>query len=84
MLGSFKIWNILQLSHKTKSCEEIDKSNQVVLDGICVNMDSLVKTWKYGAINTTYTTIMGYYAIKLISEDYIYALFESQEHVLQG
>ena len=33
-------------------------------------MDLLLQTGKYGAINTTYTTTMGYYVIKLLSESY--------------
>ena len=33
-------------------------------------MSALVQTDKYGAVNTTYTTTMGYYVIKLISEAY--------------
>ena len=34
-------------------------------------MSALVQTTKQGDIDTTYTTIMGYYVIKLISEDHI-------------
>ena len=67
MLGYFNNWNIIQLSHKATSCEEIDKINQVVLDVISDNMAALVQTGKYGAINKTYTTAMGYYVIKFIS-----------------
>ena len=67
MLGSFNNCNILKLSHKETSSEEIDKIHQVVLDGLSENMTALVKTDKYGAINTTYTTKMGYYMIKLMS-----------------
>ena len=33
-------------------------------------MAALVQTGQYGAINTTYTTTMGYYVIKLFSETY--------------
>ena len=34
----------------------VDKTHKFVLDGISENMDALVQTDKYGAINTTYTT----------------------------
>ena len=61
--------NILKLSHKATSSEEIDKIHQVVLEGISENMDELVQTDECGAINTTYTTTMGYYVIELISEN---------------
>ena len=70
MLGSFNNWNTIQLSHKAASSENIDKTNQVVLDRISDNMDTLAQTGKYGAINTKDTTTMGYYVIKLISEAY--------------
>ena len=63
VLGSFDNWNIIKLSHKATSGEEIDKINQVVIDGINNNMDKLVQTGQYGAINTTYTAKMGYYVI---------------------
>ena len=70
MLGSFNNCNIIQISHTAKSCEEIDKINQFVIDGISDYMSSLVKTGKYGALNKTGTTTMGYYVIKFISEAY--------------
>ena len=70
MVGSFNNCNILQLSHKATFSEEINKKNQVVLDGTIEKMAALVQTGKYGAINTTYTTTMRYYVIKLISEHY--------------
>ena len=41
-----------------------------MLDGISGNMAALVETGKYGAINKTDTTKMGYYVIKFLSEDY--------------
>ena len=70
VLGSFNNWNILQLSHKATTSEEIDKINLVLLDGISDNMAALVQSVKYGSINTTYTTTMGYYVIKSVSEAY--------------
>ena len=59
VLGSFNKWNIMQLSHKATSFEDIDKINQVVLDGISDNMAALVQDGKYGAINTLDTNTMG-------------------------
>ena len=59
VLGYFNNWNIMQLSHKATSIEEIDKIHQVVLDGISDNIAVLVQNDKYGAINLTYTTTMG-------------------------
>ena len=60
MLGSFNNWNIIQLSHKSTSWEEIDKNNKVVIDGISYNVSALVQTGKYGAINTIDATTMLY------------------------
>ena len=44
--------------------------NKVVLDGISANMASLVQLGKYGAINASDTTKMGYYVIKYLSKPY--------------
>ena len=70
MLGSFKNWNIIKISNKATSSEDLNKINQVVLDGIRNNIAALVQTGKYGAINTIDTNTMGYYFIKLLSENY--------------
>ena len=43
MLGYFNNWNIIKLSHKETTSEEIEKIHQVVLDGIDENMDALAK-----------------------------------------
>ena len=43
------------------------KIHKVVLDGISDNMFLLVQYVKYGAINTTDTSKMGYYVIKFFS-----------------
>ena len=59
MLGSFNNCNIIKLSHKETSSEDIDKINQVVLESIGENMVAFFQTDKYGAINTTFTTTMG-------------------------
>ena len=70
MLGYFNNWNMIKLSHKATSSEEIVKINQVVLYGISYNMYALVQTGQYGAINTTYTVTMGYCVIKFMSKPY--------------
>ena len=67
MLGSFNNCNIILLSHKETPSEEIEKNHQVVLDRISDNMAALVQTDKYGELNTTYTTKMGYYVINFTS-----------------
>ena len=70
MLGYFENWNILQLSPEATSCEEIDKINQFILDSISNDMAELLQTGKYGIIDTTEKTTMGYYVIKFMSEAY--------------
>ena len=59
MLGYFSNCNIIKFSNEETSFEDIYKINQVLLDGNSDNMDSLIQTGKYGAINKTYTTTMG-------------------------
>ena len=70
VLGSFKNWNIIQLSQKSTPYDAFDEINQVVLDGISDNMASLVESGKYGAINTTYAATNGFYSIMFTSEEY--------------
>ena len=41
VLGPFKNWNIIQLSHNSTPYEAFDEIHQVVLDGISDNMASL-------------------------------------------
>ena len=53
--------NIIQLSQKSTPSDAFDEIQQVVLDGIRDNVDSLVESGKYGSINTTYTTTNGFY-----------------------
>ena len=67
MLGSFNNVNIIILSHKAKTTEDFKKINQVVLDVISDNMDSLVKYGKYGVMNTTYSPTTGYFITKFVS-----------------
>ena len=70
MLGSFKNWFIIKLSHKATTSEDFEEINQVVLNVISENMTSLDKSSKYGATNTTDITTMGYYLIRFVSETY--------------
>ena len=48
------------LSHFQIKIQQLRTLIKVVLDGIRKNIYSLVQSGKYGAINKTYTTIMGY------------------------
>ena len=48
---------------KSTSSDTFDEIHQVGLDGIIDHMASLVKSGKYGAINTTYTSTNGFYVI---------------------
>ena len=64
VLVSFNNCNVIPFEYKETSSEYIDKINHVAIDGISENMAALVLTSKYGTINTTDTTIMGYYVIK--------------------
>ena len=52
------------------SSDDIEKINQIVLDGVSDNIVVLVKTGKYVTMNTTDTNTMGYYFIKFLSEYY--------------
>ena len=70
MLGSFNNWNIIWLSHKATSSEDVEKINEVVLDGISDKISAMVQTGKYCAIDTTYKTKMDYNMIKFMSEAY--------------
>ena len=70
VLISFNNCNTIDFSHKSTSSEDIEKINQFVLDGISDNMDALLQTVQYGNINTSDTTTMGYYVVKLLSEAY--------------
>ena len=63
--------DIITLSHKATTSEAFEGIHQVVLDFISENISSLVQSGNYGAINTTYTSIMGCYLIKFVSEEHI-------------
>ena len=63
VLGSFNNWNIIKILQKSTLSDEFDEIHQVVLDGISDNTASLFESGNYGAINTTYTSTNGFYAI---------------------
>ena len=68
MLGSFNNWNIITFSHKVTTGEAFEEIHQVFLDGIRKNTALFVQYGNYSYMNTTYTTTMGYYVVKFISE----------------
>ena len=70
VIGRFNDWSIVILSNKATTQEDIDKIFHVVLYGISENMAELMKTDKYGSINTTYSSTIGYYVVEFISEAY--------------
>ena len=59
----FNNWNTIQFINKTTSSEDFYESHKVVLDGIRNNMVSLTHTGKYGAINLSDPTTLGYYIV---------------------
>ena len=67
VLGSFNNCNIIQLPQKSTPSETFDEIHQVVLDGICDNIASLVASGKYISINTTNTTTHVFYVIMFTS-----------------
>ena len=66
MFVSFNKWKIIQFTNKTTTNEDFDAVHKVLLDGISDNMSAIVHDEKYGAINTTYPTTMGYYVVKFL------------------
>ena len=70
VLGAFNNWNIIELSSESTSSETFDEIHQVVLDGISDNMESLVESGKYEAMNTTDTSTKGFYVIMFTSGAY--------------
>ena len=70
VLGHFNLWNIIKFSHKSTPSNTFDEIQQVVLDGISDNMDSLVESVKNRDINTYETTTYGFYVIMFTSEAY--------------
>ena len=81
MLGNFNDWSIVGFSNKATPQEDIDKICHMVLDGISDNITGLAKTYKCGAIKTTYDSTIGYYVVKFMSEAYM--LQEKYEHNVQ-
>ena len=68
VISSYNSWNIIHLTPKYTPFEVFDEIHQVVLDGIIDNLDSLVQSGLYGAINTDDTTANLFYVIQFISE----------------
>ena len=79
MLGSFNNWNIVQITNKNTPSEEFDALHKIVVNGISENMSSLVHVGKYGAINASDTTTMGYYVIKYLYETYTLQKFQTTD-----
>ena len=71
MLGYFNNWNITKLTNNGISSEDFDAINHIALDGISGNMDFLVQTGKYGAMNTIDTKKTGYYVITYVLDTFI-------------
>ena len=69
-LGSSNNWNIIKFSQKATTSEDYEHINQVLIYGISDNMASMVQYGKYGSKNKTYTSTMGCYVIKFLSEAY--------------
>ena len=53
------------MSQKSTPYDAFDKIQEVVLDGISDNMDSLVESGNYVAIKTTHTTTNEFYVIMM-------------------
>ena len=53
VLGSSNNWNIIKFTNKGTPGEDFDDIHNIVLDSVSENMDSLVKTMKYGTQNKT-------------------------------
>ena len=70
VLVSYSNWNIIELTPKSTPFGGFDDMHQVVLDVISENMDFLVQSGMYYAINTYYTTDNVLYVIQFISEAY--------------
>ena len=68
VLGSINNWNIITFPQKVTTSKSFEDINQVLLYGISDNLASLVQSIKYGDINKTDTSTMGYYVIKFFSE----------------
>ena len=58
------------MSHKVTTSDYSEDTHKFVLYGISDSMASLVQSSKYGAINTTDASTMGYYVIKFVLQSY--------------
>ena len=77
LLASDRFLQQLEYHHiakKNKTIEAFEEIYQVVIDGISYNITSLFQFGKDGSINTTYTSTMGYYVIKFVSEAHTYKM----------
>ena len=70
MVGAFNNWNTIQLTNKNSFPNDFDDIHNVFLDGIRENMVSLVQEVKYGDINASYLTIIGYLIAQCVSDDF--------------
>ena len=70
LLGSFNNCDIIQLSQKSTPYDPFEEIDQVVIDGISDNMDLLVESGKYGAINISDTKTNVFCVIIFRSEAY--------------
>ena len=64
-MGSYKNWNIIEITPKPITFEAFDGIHKVVLDRISENMASLVQPGIYGAINTDEKKKILYYPIHI-------------------
>ena len=62
-MGSYKNWNIIELTAKLIPFEAFDEINKVVLDVMSENMASLVQSIMYDVINTADNKTNGFYVI---------------------
>ena len=58
------------MSHKSTPSDAFDEIHQVIFDGISDNVDLLVESGKYGAIDTTDTAKNEFYVIMFTSKAY--------------
>ena len=68
MLGYLNNWKIFQFTNKTTTSEDFNAVHKVFIDGISDNMASILQLGKYGAMNASDPTTMGYYVIKYLSK----------------
>ena len=69
-MGSYKNWNIIEITPKLTPFEAFDEIHQVFIDRISENMALLVQSGMYDAINTYETTDNEFYVIQCILEAY--------------